>query len=102
LEDAERRAREHAEQDASAREETDRRRARALERAERAERGRTAGPPPEAPGPRTTELRAHPAQRRTSIGWMPSEMVIGSFLFVFGITLAVLILTGAVRLGFAP
>jgi hypothetical protein len=29
-------------------------------------------------------------------------MVIGSFLLVFGITLAVLILTGAVRLGFAP
>jgi hypothetical protein len=29
-------------------------------------------------------------------------MLLGSFLLVFGITLAVLILTGAIRLGFAP
>jgi hypothetical protein len=41
-------------------------------------------------------------RRRAAAGWVPSEMVIGSFLLVFGITLAVLILTGAVRLGFAP
>ncbi len=33
---------------------------------------------------------------------MPSEAVLGVFLLVFGVTVAVLILTGAVHLGFAP
>jgi hypothetical protein len=46
--------------------------------------------------------RQRPARRRSDARWLPSEAVLGLCLLVFGLTVAVLILTGALKLGFAP
>jgi hypothetical protein len=50
-----------------------------------------------------TAARARPyPPRHSESRWLPSEALLGGLLFVFGLTIAVLILTGEVRLGFAP
>jgi hypothetical protein len=46
--------------------------------------------------------RKRPARRRVQSRWLPSEAMLGLVLLVFGVTVAVLVLTGAVKLGFAP
>jgi hypothetical protein len=46
--------------------------------------------------------RVRPPRRRSEARWLPSEAVLGICLLVFGVTVAVLILTGALKLGFAP
>jgi hypothetical protein len=42
--------------------------------------------------------RARP-ERRSAARWLPSEAILGIVLLVFGLTVAVLILTGALTLG---
>jgi hypothetical protein len=63
-----------------------------------------AEPPPlnEKPASDQATPRERLGTRRAHAGWLPSEAVLGIVLLVFGITVAVLILTGAVKLGFAP
>ena len=56
----------------------------------------------EAEAPRTATPRQRPARRRTDARWLPSEAMIGVMLLVFGLTVAVLILAGVVKLGVAP
>jgi hypothetical protein len=56
-----------------------------------------------AAAPRATARpRERPARRRSQSRWLPSEALLGIFLLLFGLTVAALLLTGAVKLGFAP
>lgn len=49
-----------------------------------------------------TRPRGRGRQRRSGAGRLPSETVVGLLLLALGVTIAILILTGAVKLGFAP
>jgi DNA repair exonuclease SbcCD ATPase subunit len=51
---------------------------------------------------RASRQRARATERRPQSQWLPSETLLGVFLLVFGLTVAVLILTGVVKLGFSP
>jgi hypothetical protein len=46
--------------------------------------------------------RERPPRKRAQARWLPSEVTVGIFLLILGFTLAVLLLTGVVRLAFAP
>jgi hypothetical protein len=46
--------------------------------------------------------RQRPARRRAKSRWLPSESIVAMLLLGLGTLLALLVLTGAIKLGVAP